>query len=227
MDQPPLLDESLAGRRRPIKARDTQWAHAFAERLTRAGVHPNQISVGSVGCALLGAAALVGSGSCNGIDGRVALLLVATGGIQARLLCNLFDGLVAVEGGLRTKTGEIYNELPDRVSDLLLLAASGYACRGSGWTHELGWAAGALAVATAYVRALGGQLGAAQQFCGPMAKQQRMAVLTAACVTTAAETLLGWPLRTLPLALGIIVLGSVWTAARRTRRIAAELESRP
>ena len=227
MNPPPTSAESLAARRRPIKARDTRWAHAFAERLTRAGVRPNQISVGSVGCAFVGALALVGSGFYAGIGGRVALLLVAAGGIQARLLCNLFDGLVAVEGGLRTKTGEIYNELPDRVSDLLLLAAAGYACRGAGWTHELGWAAAALAVSTAYVRALGGQLGAAQQFCGPMAKQQRMAVLTAACVTTGAETLLGWPLRTLPLALGVIVFGSAWTAARRTWRIAAELESRP
>ena len=226
MDQPTASDESLAARRRPIKARETRWAHALAARLTRAGVRPNQISVGSVGCALVGAAALVGSGFCDGIGGRVVLLLVAAGGIQARLLCNLFDGLVAVEGGLRTKTGEIYNELPDRVSDILLLAAAGYAGRGSGWEHELGWAAAALAVATAYVRALGGQLGAAQQFGGPMAKQQRMAVLTVACVSTAVETLLGWPLRTMPLALGVIALGSAWTAARRTGRIAAELRSR-
>ena len=227
MDEPTTPDASVAARRRPIKARDTRWAHAFAERLTRVGVRPNQISVGSVACAFIGAAALVGSGFCDGTGVRVALLLLAAGGIQARLLCNLFDGLVAVEGGLRTKTGEIYNELPDRVSDVLLLSAAGYACRGTGWERELGWAAAALAVGTAYVRALGGQLSAAQQFGGPMAKQQRMAVLTVACVTTAAETRLGWPLRTMPLALLVIALGSLLTAARRTRRIAAELESRP
>ena len=227
MDQATPPDDSVAARRRPIKARETRWARRFAARLTRAGVRPNQISVGSVACAFVGAAALVGSAYRDETGVRVGLLLVAAGCVQARLLCNLFDGLVAVEGGLRTKTGEIYNELPDRVSDILLLAAAGYACRGAGWAHELGWAAAALAVGTAYVRALGGQLGAAQQFCGPMAKQQRMAVLTVACVTTSAETLLGWPLRTMALALVVIALGSAFTAARRTRRIAAELASRP
>ncbi len=196
----------------------------MAAFLTRSGIQPNQISVCSVVCAVLGAAALVGSGTTANLAGRVALLLLAAGCIQGRLLCNLFDGLVAVEGGQRTKTGEIYNELPDRISDTLLLAGAGYACRGSGWEHELGWTAAALAVFVAYVRALGGQLGTAQQFCGPMAKQQRMAVLTLACITTGGETLLGWPLRTMFWALGLIMLGSVVTAVRRIVRVAAELE---
>ncbi len=225
MNEPTAPESPPAIRRRPIRARDTRWAHAAAAALTRSGVQPNQISVLSVVCAFFGAAALVGSGEIASSAVRVVLLLLAAGGIQGRLLCNLFDGLVAVEGGKRTKTGEIYNELPDRISDLLLLAAAGYACRGTGWERELGWAAAALAVFVAYVRALGGQLGTAQQFTGPMAKQQRMALLTLACVTTGAETLLGWPLRTMTWALGLIVLGSVVTAARRLVRIAAELES--
>ena len=214
-------------RRRPIRARDTRWAHATAVALRQAGWQPNQISCLSTVFAGVGAAALVGSSLVASVPGRVELLLLAAVGIQLRLLCNLFDGLVAVEGGLRTKTGEIYNELPDRISDILLLAAAGYACRGVGWERELGWAAAALAVAVAYVRAFGGQLGVAQQFVGPMAKQQRMAALTVACVTTAGETLLGSPLRTMVWALGLIVLGSILTAARRTIRIARELESRP
>ena len=228
MNSPVAPDDPAAIlRRRPIRARDTRWAHAVAAALRRAGVQPNQISVFSVVCSFLGAAALLGSAWSTGVAARIALLLLAAVAIQFRLLCNLFDGLVAVEGGLRTKTGEIYNELPDRVSDLLLLAAAGYACRGGGWTHELGWTAAALAVTVAYVRALGGQLGVTQQFCGPMAKQQRMFVLTVACVTTGAETLLGWPLRTLTWALGLIALGSAFTAIRRTARIAAELERAP
>ena len=223
MDQP----ETPELRRRPIRARQTRWAQVAAGVLTRMGVRPNQISVCSVVCASVGAASLVASGFVASVPARVALLLAAAVGIQLRLLCNLFDGLVAVEGGRRTKTGEIYNELPDRVSDLLLLAAAGYACRGPGWALPLGWAAAALAVTTAYVRALGGQLGAAQQFCGPMAKQQRMAVLTVACLSTGAETILGWPLRTMAWALGLIALGSLLTAARRTVRIARELASKP
>lgn len=228
MDDPTAADRpadaSSALRRRPIRARDTRWAHATAAALTRAGVQPNHISVFSVVCAAFGAAALIGSTAFTGTPLRVALFLLAVGGIQARLLCNLFDGLVAVEGGRRTPTGEIYNELPDRLSDILLFAAAGYACRGTGWERELGWATAALAVFVAYVRALGGQLGVSQQFCGPMAKQQRMFVLTVACVTSAGEVLFSWPLRTMVWALGIILLGSVITAVRRIGRIAAELE---
>ena len=215
-------------RRRPIRARDTRWAHAAARALTRAGLKPNQISVLSTGCAVLGACALVGAGrgATMGAGGRGTLLLLAGGFVQLRLLCNLLDGLVAVEGGLRTKTGEIYNELPDRVSDVLFLAAAGYATFWTGWERDLGWAAAALAVMVAYVRALGGQMGATQQFGGPMAKQQRMFTLTLACITTAVETLAGWPPRTMTWALALIVAGSALTVARRTGRIARELEAR-
>lgn len=213
-------------RRRPIRVRNTRWAHAGASLLARLGLRPNQISVGSVACAALGAGALVGAGQVVGRGWRVALLLLAGGCVQARLLCNLFDGLVAVEGGLRTRTGEIYNELPDRISDVLLLAAGGYATLWTGREHDLGWAAAALAVMVAYVRALGGQMGAAQQFGGPMAKQQRMFTLTLACGTTAAEVLAGWPTRTMTWALVLIIIGSVATVVLRTRRIARELEAR-
>ena len=40
MDQP----TSTELRRRPIRARQTQWAHPIAGALTRAGVQPNHIS---------------------------------------------------------------------------------------------------------------------------------------------------------------------------------------
>ncbi len=182
----------------------------------------------SVVCAALGAGALllalrgtVGSGA------SVALLVFAGLCIQARLLCNLFDGMVAVEGGFRSRSGEIYNELPDRVSDALLLVCAGYAAAPwTGWERDLGWLAATLAVGTAYVRTLGVQAGASPQFCGPMAKQQRMATLTAACALTAGELVLGWPLRVLTLALAFIALGCVVNVVRRTTRIVRELEAR-
>ena len=67
----------------------------------------------------------------------------------------------------------------------LLIVALGYAV---GWP-ALGWFGALAAALTAYVRVFGGSLGFAQDFRGPMAKQQRMAVLTAACVVGAAEWL--------------------------------------
>ncbi len=217
----PILDEP---RRRQVRARENRLFHDAARALQRLGMSPNQISVLSVVFAALGAMALVAAGRQPAVWARVAWFVVAGGCVQLRLLCNLLDGLVAIEGGLRTKSGEIYNELPDRISDSLLLAAAGYATRWYGVETDLGWAAAALALIVAYVRALGGQVGAAPQFCGPMAKQQRMFALTLACALSAVEAVAAWPARAMAWTLGVIVLGSALTAARRARRIVRELE---
>jgi hypothetical protein len=98
--------------RRPIKARNTRWASRVANWLERLGVRPNTISVTSVFFAGAAGLCLV---LTDGVAGEVRGLLFLMSGvlIQMRLLCNLFDGMVAVEGGHKTKSGEIYNELPD------------------------------------------------------------------------------------------------------------------
>jgi phosphatidylglycerophosphate synthase len=210
--------------RRPIQARDTKWAAAIAQWLTKAGFRPNQISLLSIGFAAVAGACLLGSGQAEATWVRCLLLLSAAAGIQLRLLCNLFDGMVAVEGGFKTRSGEIFNEFPDRFSDLLVFLGAGYALAPTWWGVELGWTAALLAVLTAYIRALGGSAGASQQFCGPMAKPQRMAVMTAACLLSVPEVLLRWQVSMLTCALGIVVLGCVVTLWRRTVRVVKELE---
>jgi len=75
------------------------------------------------------------------------------------------------------------------------------------------------------VRVFGGALGFAQDFRGPLAKQQRMAVLTVACVMAAAEQF--WHAQRYAL-LGagvIIAAGSALTCLTRTRTIAAQLRA--
>ena len=146
--------------------------------------------------------------------------------MQLRLLCNLFDGMVAVEGGFKTKSGEIYNELPDRFADALILAGAGYSLPFSLWLQTLGWLAAALAVITAYVRAMGVAAGATQHFIGPMAKPQRMAVMTVTCVALAVLTLCKVSFDLMQLSLGIICAGCLVTIARRVVRIVRELESK-
>jgi phosphatidylglycerophosphate synthase len=212
--------------RRPIAARETRWAAVCARALARIGLRPNAISVGSVVFAAIAAACLVAAGRTEGVA-RILLWLGAAAGIQLRLLANLFDGMVAVEGGFRTKSGEIFNELPDRISDTLILAAAGYAIPAGGWMHELGWAAAAAAVITAYVRTLGVACGTAQYFIGPMAKQQRMFLVTAACVGDAAQAAFRAPrLELMSWALGLVVVGCVVTSVRRAARILAELNAK-
>jgi phosphatidylglycerophosphate synthase len=211
--------------RRPIRARENRLVRATAAWLVRVGMKPNQVSASSVvfsglssGCLFLAA----GSDS----SWAIALFIAAAAFIPFRGLCNLCDGLMAVEGGLKTKSGAIFNDLPDRVSDPLLLVAAGYSITWASWARDLGWAAGLLAVMTAYVRVLGGSAGASQQFCGPMDKSPRMVVMMAACALTAVELALGWIPRAMILGLSVIIVGCVITVLRRTLRIAEELESR-
>jgi phosphatidylglycerophosphate synthase len=162
-----------------------------------------------------------------GAGGRALLLVLAAAGIQLRLLCNLLDGMVAVEGGRGTKSGEVFNDAPDRLADVLVFVGAGYALRWPEWAITLGWVAALLAVLTAYVRILGGSLGLAQDFCGPMAKQHRMALMTAACLLSALEPWLSDRQGlVLALALVLVSLGSAVTVGRRLRRIVRALEAR-
>ena len=180
---------------------------------------PNQMSVASVGCAALSAVAYLASGRLGGVLLSGACLVAAALLIQLRLLANLLDGLMAVEEGKRTATGVIYNELPDRVADAIILVAAGYA---SGWP-ALGWLAALLAAITAYVRTFGGSLGFRQDFSGPMAKPHRMFAMTVA--TVVAALLPGWPI--LALGLAIVALGAAATVVRRTHRLADMLAQGP
>jgi len=211
--------------RRPIPARSASWATLAAHRLQRAGVRPNQVSVLGVVFAAVAAICLILAGRSED-EARIALFVVAAAAMPLRLLCNMLDGMLAVEGGLKTPTGEIYNELPDRLADLLILAGAGYAIGDVAWGPELGWAAATTALLTAYVRTLGAAAGASHHFVGPMAKPRRMHVLIAACLLSAVETAVGWPeRRVLAVALMVIIVGGLATIVRRLRAIADDLET--
>lgn len=212
--------------RRPIRVRETQWAAAVARRLARVGLRPNHISLLSVLFGALAGAAFVAAGRMESPSWRAAAFLAAAVAMPLRLLCNLFDGMVAVEGGFRTKSGEIYNEFPDRVSDVCIFAGAGYASPGLPWTVELGWGAAVLSVTTAYVRALGASAGAGQHFLGPMAKPQRMAVMIVASVASAVTEAFAVRGVVMAGALVVVGLGCLVTIARRCVRIVRTLESR-
>lgn len=219
-----MSDENLV--RRPIAARETRWAATAAAGLARSGVSPNQISVASAVCAALAGACLAASGGATSTAARMLLPIAAAAFVQLRLLCNLFDGMVAVEGGKKTKSGEVYNDFPDRIADAFVLVGAGHAAPFFPGAVELGWAAALLAVTTAYVRTLGGSFGLRQDFVGPMAKQHRMAVVTGASLLAAVEGAAGLSPRIVPIALGVIAVGCAVTIVRRLGRIVAGLEAR-
>lgn len=212
--------------RRPIKARDTRWAAATAAALVRRGFKPNQISVLSAAFAAAAGVCLVLTTRC-GEAGAAGLFVATALGIQLRLLCNLFDGMVAIEGGFKTKSGEVFNELPDRFADAFVLIGCGWAAHVLPGGMTLGWVATSLALLTAYVRAMGASAGAGQCFLGPMAKQHRMAVVTVAVLLAAGAGFFGYQAHVMFAALVIIVAGAAITVARRTAWVVRTLEGKP
>ena len=99
--------------RREIASRNTAWANNIARKLTRWGVTPNQISMMSVFFAMVGCLLLIGTVIYPGFNKYVAYILFIVC-MQSRLLCNLFDGMVAIEGGKKSANGDLYNDMPDR-----------------------------------------------------------------------------------------------------------------
>lgn len=183
------------------------------------------ISVASIFFAAVAGAALLLAGRSSSVAVTVAAYFLAILGIQGRLLCNLLDGLVAIEGGRKTKSGELFNEFPDRISDVLILLGAGFSVPGNPWLLQLGWGAAVISLIVAYVRALGASAGAGQCFLGPMAKPHRMALMTAACVAAIAGLPWGFRDEILAGALILVIAGGLVTTVRRTVAVVRTLEA--
>lgn len=209
--------------RRPIQARGWAIWRKTSTAMARAGVSPNAVSVAGMIFGLFAGAAFASTALVDGPLVRVGWGLAALG-IQLRLLANLLDGMVAIESGKASPVGELYNEVPDRVSDAGTLVGAGYAALSD---PTLGFVAALAAVFCAYVRAMGKAAGAPNDYCGPMAKQHRMALMTGVALWHAlapADWQPIWEGRGVVAAgLAIVAVGAGLTAVRRLLRIGAVL----
>ena len=210
--------------RRPIATRNRKWAQAATVWLASRNVSPNAISIAGMCACMVAGIALAATSIC---DYRI-LWLVAALGAQLRLTANMLDGMVALASGRASKTGELYNEVPDRVSDAAVFIGAGFAWGGN---ITLGYIATILSIFTAYIRATGKIAGTPNEFCGPMAKQHRMFVITLICLY-AAFTPRSWQVITfndsqiglMTVGLVIIIAGCAITVIRRLSRIARMLK---
>lgn len=219
-----MLDKTTD--RRPIQAREKLWVKRLAVYLQQKGATPNVISIFSILFSFMAALSFVIVFSNESFGMRVVLLFSAALMIQCRLMCNLLDGMVAIEGGLRSAVGAVYNELPDRVSDSIIFVAIGYGLSPYfSYAMSLGWCAAFMAVVTAYIRLLGGSTGLPQKFLGPMAKQHRMALLTGVSIVSSILPL-AWVTLIFIIALWGIVLGSFVTICNRTWTLVLDLKKR-
>lgn len=205
--------------RRPLASRQTRWAADLTRRLAATSVTPNQISIASMGFAALAGAAFWWAGDAHWL-GRVVLLILGAAFVQLRLLCNLLDGMVAVEARRGSPDGKFWNEAPDRVADMLILVGVGLGVGLPG----LGWAAAAFAILTAYIRELGAGAGLGSDFSGPMAKPHRMALITGAALLSLFEPIWHGRGDVLTLSLWIVVIGAAATALRRSVRVVQGLK---
>lgn len=221
------LPEAHQSDRRPIKTRDAVWAQRLSSMLVRSKVTANGISIAGMVSGILAGICF----ACTVFGGWFWVLFVmGVLFVQGRLIANMLDGMVAIESKTSSPVGELYNEIPDRVSDTATLIGCGYALGGSA---ILGYWATILALFLAYIRAAGRVAGAPQIYAGPMAKQHRMFVVTvfALLSTVLPQTLVsnlfqredvGW----MAIALLVIIGGEVLTVFRRLWLISKALRSK-
>jgi phosphatidylglycerophosphate synthase len=237
MAPPPGGDSYEANDRRPIPARELGASKRAAAALAKAGITANQISVAGMGFGILSgilfastACVVTEGGDPTGVGARLLWIFGALC-VALRLLANMFDGMVAVATGTASPVGELYNEVPDRISDTATLVGIGYALGGS---PVLGWAAATAAMLTAYVRAVGKGAGAPSDFRGPMAKQHRMFTMIALGAWMGLTPVMLQPQLALSPKLGgggfaacvllVVTVLSVWTSIRRLAGVASALK---
>ncbi|MEQ8788788.1 MAG: CDP-alcohol phosphatidyltransferase family protein [Pirellulaceae bacterium] len=194
--------------RRPIADVFRATARFPVAICVRLGIHPDVVSLASL-------VAAAGAGVCFWqASATHVLLLVGAALCLLRLYFNMLDGMVALASQKASLRGEIVNELPDRLSDVIIFVGVAH----SGMCHwASGYWAAILALLTAYVGMLGQAVGAKREFKGVMSKPWRMAVLVvAACVTwgilqTPEGSYVWGPLTVLDWACVVVVVGCMQT----------------
>ena len=209
--------------RRPIAEVFRATAHLATRWSVRWKIHPDTISYSSM---VIAAAA----GICFWQAGvHPVLLIIAPLLCYVRLWLNMLDGMVAVASGKASLRGEILNDLPDRLSDLLIFVGVAH----SGLMHPLiGYWAAIFAVVTAYVGLFGQAAGGRREFGGMMSKPWRMVVLhlgagTAVIVWWTNPVLLTFgKLTILDWTCLVVIAGCIQTICLRLRRIMVALQNR-
>ena len=103
-----------------------------------------------------------------------ALVIPAALFCYLRLWLNMLDGMVALASGKASLRGELLNELPDRISDVVIFVGVAH----SGWCNPfLGYWGAIFALLVAYVGMFGQALRVPREFGGVMTKPWRMVAL--------------------------------------------------
>ena len=204
--------------RRPIGEGFRATARFATALCVRLNIHPDAISYASVVAAAIAAVCFWKSGP------RPWLLLIAPLFCYLRLWFNMLDGMVALASGKASWRGEILNDLPDRISDVLIFAGAAH----SGWMNPfVGYWAAIFALLTAYVGMFGQAVGVQREFSGVMSKPWRMVLLhLGAWATFARPSVTIDRFTILDFTCFLIIAGCLQTIAVRLKRIMAALRKK-
>lgn len=201
--------------RRPIANIFRRTANATTRFCARKGISPDTISYLSIVAAFAAAICFWWS------DEVRWLLVVAPLFCFQRLWFNMLDGMVAVAGNKASRRGELLNDLPDRISDIIIFVGVAH----SGWMHPLlGYWAAIFAVLTAYVGLCGQAIGGQRQFGGIMSKPWRMVALSIGAWLTFLLQQQPERFSILDLTCTLIIVGCIQTIVVRLKRITAALQ---
>jgi phosphatidylglycerophosphate synthase len=197
-------------------------AHWAVRLCLKYDIHPDTVSYGSVVTAAL-------AGLCFWqAEWWPVLFLPAVFFCFARLWLNMLDGMVALASGKASLRGEILNDVPDRVSDVLIFVGAGY----SGYCHVAGgyWCA-IFALLVAYVGTFGQAVGVQREFSGVMAKPWRMVALAIGSIITLGLLWTDRPIQWQGVTIldgtyVVIVIGCIQSIAIRLVRIMRALETK-
>lgn len=210
----PIVSTYSPTSRRPIANVFRRTALAAVDVAVRMRVHPDVFSYGSIVAALVSAFFFWRSRETP------MLLIAAIAFAFLRLWLNMFDGMVALAAGKASKKGEIVNDLPDRISDVVIFAGVAH----SGWCNPfLAYWVAIFAVIVAYVGLFGQAVGVRREFSGVMAKPWRIVALSIGALLALAGVQTPPPLTTLDWTLIAILIGCVQTIVIRLVRIVRAL----
>src|SRR5204862_1155736 len=163
------MAEYLPRSHRPIAQMFRRTRDAATNLCVRLGIPPDAISYLSILAALTAALCFWQSGR------NTWLLIIAPLFCYLRLWFNMLDGMVAVAAGKASARGEIVNDLPDRISDVIIFVGVAH----SGLTNPfIGYWTAIVSLFTAYVGLFGQAIGGRREFGGIMSKPWRMVALS-------------------------------------------------
>lgn len=191
-----------------LKPASQRLVRPLEDLLVARRVPPDAITAAALPIGLAGGLCLALS------DEAPELLLLVPVLAAARLVANLLDGLVARRTGAARPMGEMWNELADRLADILFLGGLAFT---PAVEPRLALAAVIAAILASYVGITAKAAGARRQYGGVMSKPGRMVVVAVGAVLAFGTGDTRWLTAVAAIVLigGLATLLTRWRATRR------------